>query len=231
MMEGDQPAGGKWNFDHDNRKRAQADLLREGPLRFEPDAITQEVLDLVEARFGTHFGALRPFWFGVTRDAATQAFDHFARHLLPGFGDTQDAMLEGDAFLHHSVISMYMNIGLLDPVDICARVVEEWKAGRVPINAAEGYIRQVIGWREYMRGLYFREGPDYVTRNALGHKRKLPAMFWGAKTRMNCVAHAVETTAKEAYAHHIQRLMVTGRSMSGIWRFMPMPLNGSRPRM
>jgi deoxyribodipyrimidine photolyase-related protein len=179
-------------------------------LRFEPDAITQEVLDLVEARFGTHFGALRPFWFGVTREAAAQAFDHFARHLLPGFGDTQDAMLEGDAFLHHSVISMYMNIGLLDPVDICARVVGEWKEGRVPINAAEGYIRQVIGWREYMRGLYFREGPDYVTRNALGHKRKLPAMFWGAKTRMNCVAHAVETTAKEAYAHHIQRLMVTG---------------------
>ncbi|MGX0976834.1 deoxyribodipyrimidine photolyase-related protein [Roseovarius sp. MBR-51] len=210
LMEGDQPAGGKWNFDHDNRKRAQVDLLRARPLRFEPDAITAEVLDLVEARFGGHFGTLRPFWFGVTRAEAAQAFDHFARHLLPGFGDTQDAMLEGDAFLHHSVISIYMNIGLLNPVDICTRVVEEWHAGRVPINAAEGYIRQVIGWREYMRGLYFREGPDYVTRNALGHKRALPGMYWGGETRMNCVSQAVGVTAKEAYAHHIQRLMVTG---------------------
>lgn len=210
LMEGDQPAGGKWNFDHDNRKRAQVDLLRARPLRFEPDAITAEVLDLVEARFGGHFGALRPFWFGVTRAEAAQALDHFARHLLPGFGDTQDAMLEGDAFLHHSVISMYLNIGLLSPTEICTRVVAEWQAGRVPINAAEGYIRQVIGWREYMRGLYFREGPDYVRRNALGHGRDLPAMYWGAETRMNCVAHAVRQTETEAYAHHIQRLMVTG---------------------
>jgi deoxyribodipyrimidine photolyase-related protein len=119
-------------------------------------------------------------------------------------------MVTGDRFVHHSVISMYLNIGLLDPRDICARVVEEWQAGRVPINAAEGYIRQVIGWREYMRGIYFREGPDYTARNALGHTRALPALYWGGETRMNCVAQAVEQTRQEAYAHHIQRLMVTG---------------------
>lgn len=210
MMEGDRPAGGKWNFDHDNRKPARADLLRPGPMQFAPDAITDGVLDLVAARFGGNFGTLRPFWFGVTAAQARSAFDHFLRHLLPGFGDYQDAMLSDDRFLHHSVISLYLNIGLLDPLDICTRVVKEWKAGRVPINAAEGYVRQVIGWREYMRGLYFREGPAYAQRNALGHVRALPATYWGAQTRMNCVAHAVEQTRQEAYAHHIQRLMVTG---------------------
>jgi deoxyribodipyrimidine photolyase-related protein len=210
MMEGDKPAGGKWNYDHDNRKPAKSDMLRARPMQFSPDEITQEVLDLVEARFGDNFGDLRPFWFGVTSAQAKRALDHFAKTLLAGFGDYQDAMLQDDRFVHHSVISMYLNIGLLDPVDICNRVVEEWQAGRVPINAAEGYIRQVIGWREYMRGIYFREGPGYTTRNVLAQNRDLPGFFWGGETRMNCVAQAVDQTKEEAYAHHIQRLMVTG---------------------
>jgi len=210
MMEGDQPAGGKWNFDHDNRKPAQADMLRADPMAFTPDAVTEEVLDLVAATFPDNFGALRPFNFAVTRAQARRALDHFATHLLPGFGDYQDAMLRDDRFLHHSILSMYLNIGLLSPLEICERVAEEWQAGRAPINAAEGYIRQVIGWREYMRGIYFREGPDYTSRNPLGHDRALPAMYWGGETRMSCVAHAVEQTREEAYAHHIQRLMVTG---------------------
>ncbi|WP_338548993.1 cryptochrome/photolyase family protein [Roseovarius phycicola] len=210
MMEGDQPAGGKWNYDHDNRKPASDDLFRSGPLGFEPDEITREVLDLVETRFGENFGSLRPFWFAVTREQALKALDHFATHLLAGFGDFQDAMLQGDRFLHHSVLSPYLNIGLLSPLEICKRVKEEWKAGHVPINAAEGFIRQIIGWREYVRGIYFREGPDYPTRNALGHTRDLPWMYWGGETGMNCMAHAVGQTREEAYAHHIQRLMVTG---------------------
>ena len=210
LMEGDQPAGGKWNFDHDNRKPAQGDMLRAAPMQVDPDDVTREVLDLVEARFGDNFGDLRPFWFAVTRADARRALDHFATHLLAGFGDYQDAMLQDERFLHHSVISPYLNIGLLDPVGICTRVIEEWKEGRVPINAAEGYVRQVIGWREYMRGIYFREGPGYAGRNVLGHDRALPAPYWGAPTRMNCVAQAVEQTREEAYAHHIQRLMVTG---------------------
>ena len=210
MMDGDKPAGGKWNFDHDNRKPAKDDMLRSKPMQFTPDAITEEVLDLVEARFGENFGELRPFWFGVTRHQALRALDHFAKHLLGGFGDSQDAMLESDRFLHHSVLSPYLNIGLLSPLEICERVEAEWQAGRVPINAAEGYIRQVIGWREYVRGLYFHEGPDYTARNGLGHTRNLPWMYWGGETRMNCMAHAVAQTQDEAYAHHIQRLMVTG---------------------
>jgi len=210
MMEDGKPAGGKWNYDHDNRKKAGPDMLRSQPMQFTPDAITEEVLDLVEARFGDSFGTLRPFWFAVTRAQARRALDHFCKHLLDGFGDYQDAMLTDDRFLHHSVLSPYLNIGLLDPMEICARVEEEWRAGRVPINAAEGFIRQVIGWREYVRGIYFREGPDYPARNGLGHDRDLPAVYWGGETGMQCMACAVEQTREEAYAHHIQRLMVTG---------------------
>ncbi|RKT35226.1 deoxyribodipyrimidine photolyase-related protein [Roseovarius halotolerans] len=210
LMEGDAPAGGKWNFDHDNRKPAAPDLFRTAPLRFEPDTMTQEVLDLVGARFGDNFGTLLPFHYGATRADALAALDHFLRHQLAGFGDTQDAMLEGDPVLNHSLLSPYLNLGLLGPLEICQRVEAEWQAGRVPINAAEGYIRQIIGWREYMRGIYLREGPDYTAQNALGHDRALPAMFWGGETHMNCVSHAVVQTRDLAYAHHIQRLMVTG---------------------
>jgi len=210
LMDAGKPAGGKWNYDHDNRKPARDDMLRARPVPFSPDAITEEVLALVEDRFGDHFGDLRPFRFAVTRAEARRALDHFARELLPGFGDYQDAMLQDDRFLHHSVLSPYLNIGLLDPVEICERVIEEWKAGRVAINAAEGFVRQVIGWREYMRGLYFREGPGYARRNELGHDRPLPAMYWGAPTQMNCMAQVIGQTQEEAYAHHIQRLMVTG---------------------
>lgn len=210
LMDGDRPAGGRWNFDRDNRKAASADLLRSKPMQFTPDDVTEEVLELVEARFGDNFGEVRPFRFAVTRGQALRALDHFARHLLEGFGDYQDAMLQKDRFLHHSVLSPYLNLGLLGPLEICERVEEEWRAGRVPINAAEGFIRQIIGWREYVRGLYFREGPDYPRRNALGHSRDLPWMYWGGETRMNCVRHAVAQTRDEAYAHHIQRLMVTG---------------------
>jgi len=210
LMDRDKPKGGKWNFDHDNRVPARDDLLRPGPLRFEPDRVTEEVLELVEARFGDNFGDLRPFHHAVTRRQALAALDHFARHLLPDFGPYQDAMLAGDRYLNHSLLSAYLNIGLLTPMEICTRVEEEWKTGRVPINSAEGYIRQVIGWREYMRGIYFREGPGYVRRNALGHTRALPALYWGGDTHMACLALAVTQTREEGYAHHIQRLMVTG---------------------
>ena len=210
MMEGDRPAGGQWNFDHDNRKPAKADLFRPRPPRFAPDAVTEEVLALVEARFPAHFGAARPFGWAVTRGDALLALDHFARHALPSFGDEQDAMLAGDPTLSHALISPYLNLGLLSPMEVCLRVEAEWQAGRVPINAAEGFIRQIIGWREFVRGIWALEGPDYIGRNALGHKRALPAVYWGGATRMACMGHAVGQTRDMAYAHHIQRLMVTG---------------------
>jgi deoxyribodipyrimidine photolyase-related protein len=210
MMEGDQPAGGKWNFDHDNRKAAPEDVTVDGPLRFDPDATTREVLELVQARFGDNFGALEPFWFATTRAEALQALDHFIANALPRFGDYQDAMLNENEFLYHAILSPYLNIGLLNVTEICEAAADAYAAGHAPINAAEGFIRQIIGWREYVRGIYVLEGPDYTARNILGHDRDLPWFYWGGETRMNCVAKAVGQTRTQAYAHHIQRLMVTG---------------------
>jgi deoxyribodipyrimidine photolyase-related protein len=210
LMEGDKPAGGQWNFDHDNRKPAKPDLFRTPPPDFPADEITEEVLSLVAARFPDNFGTLRPFRWATDRAGALRALDHFMTHHLPGFGDTQDAMLAGDPTLSHSLLSPYLNLGLLLPREVCDRAQAEWRAGRVPINSAEGFIRQILGWREFMRGIYFLDGPDYPRRNALGHSRALPPLYWGAETRMNCLSHAVAQTRDLAYAHHIQRLMVTG---------------------
>ncbi|WP_354595925.1 cryptochrome/photolyase family protein [Rhodovulum tesquicola] len=210
LMEGDAPAGGKWNYDAENRKPAAPDLFRQGPLRFDPDDIVQDVLRLVETRFPDSFGQLRPFWFATDADQAEAALAHFLTTALPGFGDTQDAMLTGDRFLNHAFLSPYLNAGLLDPLDICRRAEAEYRAGRAPLNAVEGFIRQILGWREFIRGIYFREGPDYPGRNALTHTRPLPALYWGAGTQMNCIAQAIAQTRDEAYAHHIQRLMLTG---------------------
>lgn len=210
LMEGDKPAGGKWNFDHDNRKAAPGDVSVDGPLWFEPDAETEDVLALVEARFGNSFGDLRPFGFATTRAQALEALDYFVKNALARFGDYQDAMLRDHQFLYHAVVSPYLNIGLLGPLEVCQAVEKAWKDGDVPINAAEGFIRQVIGWREYVRGIYFLEGPDYPTRNVLRHDRDLPDFYWGSETKMSCVSHAVAQTKEQAYAHHIQRLMVTG---------------------
>ena len=210
LMDGEEPTGGQWNFDHDNRKPASRDLLMPRPLRFAPDAMTEAVLDLVEARFAGNFGTLRPFWFATRRADAEAAFDHFLKTALPRFGDYQDAMLANERFLYHAVVALYLNCGLLDPLAMARAAEEEYRAGRAPLNAVEGFIRQIIGWREYVRGIYWREGPDYVRRNALGATRPLPSFYWTGETDMACIRACVEQTRDEAYAHHIQRLMVTG---------------------
>jgi deoxyribodipyrimidine photolyase-related protein len=210
LMDGAQPAGGQCNFDHDNRKPAKPDLLMPRPRSFVPDAVTRGVLQLVASRFSDHFGDLEPFWFAVTRADAEQALDHFIATALAQFGDFQDAMLEGEAFLYHSVLSIYMNIGLLDPLDVCRRVDAAYRTGRVPLNAAEGYIRQIIGWREYVRGIYWLKMPGYVDHNFFGHDRPVPDFYWTGETDMACLRSAIGQTQREAYAHHIQRLMATG---------------------
>lgn len=210
LMDGDQPAGGQWNFDHDNRKPARDDLLRMPPLRHAPDPVTAEVLDLVARRFAGHFGSLDGFGWATDRAGALAALAHFLRHHLPDFGPAQDAMLARDATLHHALIAPYLNLGLLTPAEVCAAAEAEWRAGRVPIASAEGFIRQILGWREYVRGIYDLHGPGYAAQNALGHDRALPPAFWGAPTRMACVGAVVAQTRDMAYAHHIQRLMVTG---------------------
>ncbi|SEM78367.1 deoxyribodipyrimidine photolyase-related protein [Pseudorhodobacter antarcticus] len=210
LMDGDQPTGGQWNFDHDNRKRAAQDMLRPQALRFELDQVTDEVLALVETEFPDHFGRLRPFHWATDRAGALQALHHFITHSLPRFGDEQDAMLMDAPFISHSLLSPYLNIGLLSPLEVCQAAATAHQKGKAPLNAVEGFIRQIIGWREFVRGIYFHQGPDYTSRNALGHSRALPPLYWGGKTRMTCLSQSVAQTRDHAYAHHIQRLMVTG---------------------
>ncbi|MEL7527529.1 MAG: cryptochrome/photolyase family protein [Pseudomonadota bacterium] len=210
LMEDGKPAGGKWNYDADNRKPARGDLFMPQPAHYSPDGITREVLELVGARFGDHIGTLEPFWFAVTRRDAEAAFDRFLDEALTDFGTYQDAMLTGEKFLYHSVISTYLNAGLLDPLDLCRKVEAAWREGKAPLNAAEGYIRQILGWREYVRGIYWLKMPDYAAANAFGASRPLPGFFWTGETDMRCLSEAIGQTIGEAYAHHIQRLMITG---------------------
>lgn len=210
LMAGDQPQGGQWNFDHDNRKALPRTVTPPTRRRFDPDAITRDVMAMVERRFSNHFGDLEPFGWAVTRADALEALHHFITACLPDFGDYQDAMKEGNGFLYHSIISPYLNIGLLTPREICVAAEEAWKAGAAPLNAVEGFIRQILGWREYVRGLYWLKMPDYADANALDAKRPLPGFFWSGDTEMNCLAQAIGDTKRQAYAHHIQRLMVTG---------------------
>lgn len=204
------PEGGQWNFDKENRKPAQRELTMPRPLSFKPDAITRDVLKLVAARFGNHPGTLDGFDFATTHDDATRQRAHFLRYALPGFGDYQDAMLTGEPFLWHSILSPYINAGLLDPLDLCRRAERAYRDGKAPLNAVEGFIRQIIGWREFVRGIYWREGPDYTSRNFLEATRPLPGFYWTGETDMHCLREAIGQTLSNAYAHHIQRLMITG---------------------
>lgn len=210
LMEGDKPVGGRWNFDAENRAPAKRSTRFPEPPRFAADAITSACIELVKRHASLNFGDLTPFWFPVTEEQASHLLEHFLSHALPHFGETQDAMLQQEKFLHHSLLSVAMNAGLLDPLTVCRRAEAEYLAGRAPLSATEGFIRQIIGWREYVRGVYWLTAPGYVDRNELGATRDLPAFYWDGKTGMNCVAHVVRQTREEAYAHHIQRLMVTG---------------------
>ncbi len=210
LMAGSEPIGGKWNFDSENRKPPPSGLTLPQPLRFAPDVISRDVLALVADKFEDHFGYLEPFWYATTAEQAEQAFEHFVVSALPRFGDFQDAMLEDEKFLYHAVISTYLNAGLLDPLKLCQRVDFAYQAGHVPINAAEGFIRQIIGWREFVRGIYWQKMPDYAGLNFFENTRDLPDFYWTGDTEMACMRAAISQTREEAYAHHIQRLMVTG---------------------
>ena len=210
LMEDGKPAGGRWNYDAENRKAPPGAIEWEGPLRIEPDETTREVLALTAERFPSNYYSQDGFWFAVTRDDALRALGHFIRNGLASFGHYQDAMLTDEMFLYHALISPYLNAGLLGVMEICEAAEAAWKEGRAEINAVEGFIRQIIGWREYVRGIYFLEGPDYTSRNVLRHTRELPEFYWTGETDMHCVGQVVDQTMAEAYAHHIQRLMVTG---------------------
>ncbi|KKO47195.1 deoxyribodipyrimidine photolyase [Arsukibacterium ikkense] len=205
-----QPVGGQWNFDKANRKSPPADLQAIAPLQFVPDEITLEVIALVKQQFPDNPGTAANFCYAVTGKQARQAFNHFVAEQLAKFGDYQDAMLLDQPFLFHSICSIYLNCGLLDVRWMCQKVEAAYQQDKVAINAAEGFIRQLIGWREYVRGLYWLLMPEYKERNYLNASRPLPGYYWHGKTKMRCMQQAISHTMTHAYSHHIQRLMVTG---------------------
>jgi deoxyribodipyrimidine photolyase-related protein len=204
------PTGGEWNYDKENRKPPRSGMTSPPRLSHKKTAITKAVLQLVKARFSHHFGNLEPFHYAVTREQALVELEHFIQHLLPNFGDYQDAMVAGEPYLYHSLISSYLNAGLLLPLEICHKAEAAYRKGKAPLNAVEGFIRQILGWREYIRGIYWHLMPEYGERNTLNALRSLPEFYWGAPTGMFCVAESVRHTRDHAYSHHIQRLMITG---------------------
>jgi len=212
LMEDGRPVGGAWNFDAENRgsfKSAGPGFIRP-PLSFPPDSLSREVLDLVERRFASHPGSLERFDWPVTRAEARLALQDFLEHRLPSFGLYQDAMWSGEPFLYHSRLSAAMNLELLDPRDVLRGAEDAWKKGAAPIEAVEGFVRQVLGWREFVRGVYGLRMPGYLAENALKAGRPLPPFYWTGETEMACLQDVLRQTLAYGYAHHIQRLMVTG---------------------
>lgn len=210
LMQDDKPVGGQWNYDADNRKKPNRDLAIPSPFSVEPDAITQAVIKLVKQRFSDHFGDIDSFHYAVTRKDALTALAQFIEQRLVHFGDYQDAMLQDEPWLYHSHISFYLNCGLLLPLECVQAAEQAYYQQAAPLNAVEGFIRQILGWREYVRGLYWHTMPDYKSQNYLAASRQLPDFFWSANTKMNCLQQCISETKQHAYAHHIQRLMVLG---------------------
>jgi deoxyribodipyrimidine photolyase-related protein len=204
------PTGNQWNYDKENRKPPIKMLISAKRLSHKKSSILKEVLSLVSEKFSTHFGQLEPFYYAVTRQQALMELKHFIRNILPNFGDYQDAMVKGEPYLYHSLLSSYINLGLLLPLEVCQKAEAAYRQGKVPLNAAEGFIRQILGWREYVRGIYWLKMPEYANLNYLEAKNPLPNFYWGSETHMVCIAEAVAHTRDYAYSHHIQRLMVTG---------------------
>lgn len=216
LMRREQPEGGRWNFDEDNRQAfdASGPPPTPSPLAFEPDAITREALADVARHFADHPGSLQSFDWPVSRAQALQALQDFVEHRLPLFGRYQDAMWAGRDWprtvLFHSRLSAALNLKLLDPREVGAAAIEAYRSGRAPLAAVEGFVRQILGWREFVRGLYWHRMPQYLTNNALDAQHALPPFYWHGDTDMNCLRQALGETLRHGYAHHIQRLMVSG---------------------
>ena len=207
-----EPEGGEWNYDADNRKPFGPQGPGRVPPRatFEPDAVTREVIALVRSRFAAHPGRLDSFAWPVTRAQALQSLQRFVDERLAGFGDVQDALWPGEPWLWHSHLAAALNLKLLNPREVVAAAEAAYRAGRAPLAAVEGFIRQILGWREYVRGIYWTQMPGYLERNELGALEPLPAWYWTGDTAMACLKDAIGQTLEHGYAHHIQRLMVTG---------------------
>ena len=224
LMDHDQPVGGQWNYDHDNRegfgKSGPGKLP--APQTFQPDAITKEVIALVEDRFSDHPGKLEHFVLPVTRSQAKSFLKHFVDNILPDFGRWEDAMWTDEAFLYHSRLSAPLNLKLLNPRECVAAAVEACQTGKAPLNSVEGFVRQILGWREFVRGIYWLKMPEYSELNHFDHQLELPSLFWDGNTEMNCVKQSMQHVLDHGYSHHIHRLMVLG-NFAQLW--------GAHPRL
>ncbi len=212
MDQDGKPEGGDWNFDKANR----GSFGRNGPADpgagpgHRADAITQEVIELVNRRFADHPGSLERFNWAVTREEAQRDLKKFITERLPTFGKYQDAMWREEPWLYHSLISSSLNLKLLHPREVVDAAEAAYHSGHAPIAAVEGFIRQILGWREYVRGIYWSSMPEYLERNAMGAGEELPDFYWTGKTELECLRQSIGQTLEHGYAHHIQRLMVTG---------------------
>jgi deoxyribodipyrimidine photolyase-related protein len=210
MEDAKNPLGGQWNYDHDNRKpwRGAPPEPRDPRTAHDHSRLWQTIVDAGVKSFGNPQADRLPW--ALNREEALQQLDAFIDNALPSFGDFQDAM-SGKAWrLFHSLLSFALNVKMLDPREVVARAEAAYHAGHAPLAAVEGFIRQILGWREYVRGVYWSHMPDYAEKNFFGHARPLPSWFWDGKTSMNCLAHAITQSLEQAHAHHIQRLMVIG---------------------
>ena len=212
LMQDNQPVGGQWNFDAENRNGfgAAGPPPVPTPRRFLPDALTQEACADASRYLPDHPGSLASFGWPVTPREALDALDDFITHRLPEFGRWQDAMWQGEAFLWHSLISAALNLKLLDPRVVLARAEAALASGKAPLAAVEGFVRQILGWREFVRGVYWRYPSQWPSTNFLDAQRALPGWYWTGQTQAACLKEAIGQTLAHGYAHHIQRLMVTG---------------------
>jgi deoxyribodipyrimidine photolyase-related protein len=214
LMVGDQPISGRWNFDKENRKPPKGKLDLPEAIWFEPDATTQEVIDWIkqspELKESQKYWVIEPFRWGVTRKQALQVLDFFIQTRLSAFGPYQDAMITGEQTLWHAMLSPYLNIGLLHPLEVLEAAEKAFYQNQEvwELNSIEGFVRQILGWREYMHGIYLHMGEDYPNRNFFNHNQPLPAFYWTGETKMNCLHQVVNQVKEIGYAHHIQRLMV-----------------------
>jgi deoxyribodipyrimidine photolyase-related protein len=206
------PEGGQWNFDQDNRKPypKKGPGIIDKPLFFAHDVITKQVLDYVGKTYTEHPGSLDTFDWPVTREQALEALDYFVEYRLRNFGIYQDAMWTDTPFGWHSILSSSMNLKLLNPREVVDAVLRAWKKYSLDLSTVEGFIRQILGWREFVRGMYYLDMPQMAQDNHYKHTNKLPGWYWTGKTEMACMKDTIGQTLQYGYAHHIQRLMVTG---------------------
>jgi deoxyribodipyrimidine photolyase-related protein len=212
LMEGDKPLTGQWNYDSDNRKKIPANHKPVEPLMFDNDV--SDIVNELSATPVKTIGTINAKYFlwPINRKQSLQLLQFFVSECLPLFGTYQDAMTPTEWSLYHSRLSFSLNTKLLSPLEVINAAITEWKkrGDEIEYNQLEGFVRQIIGWREYMRGIYWNKMPEYATLNYFNHTEKLPQWFWTGNTKMNCLKHTIQQSLTYSYAHHIQRLMITG---------------------